>query len=451
MIEGDETTKEKEESPVNRVLYFSAMILGLFVFDFSLVYLSLPSISLDLHATVEIRWLVFIYFLPAIGAIALIDLLLKQWDIHRLALIGVSIFTIGSALCATALLFWQLVLYRLFQGIGGAFLIVFVLVMVTKYLKEKKRILLLSVIGFVGGMVGSILGGVLIEYWSWHTLFLLQIPIGLLIYYLCLGLLPKDKLQLSVSINKNVVVWLITSLVLMAIGFSPYADIGGIPTILFLLVGLILFIYVLIKKRKTEQWNFPKENTLLSFVPFFYVFLGSSLIFTLPFFLAKELEIRSIQVGLLLFLFCFIVLSIVFIRERWLIRITVYQQLWISFTFVFLGIVLLLSIDRLELIRLVLGVSFLGVSFVFFPTRFYLGSLVQPSVQASILILVSWLLGPMICTLVWTPNMLETMSNRVDLQLVFYLLILVVVSSSLLLLLGAKRIHVSKEDENEGA
>lgn len=450
MIEGDETTKEKEESSVDRVLYISAMILGLFVFDFSLAYLSLPSISLDLHATVEIRWLVFIYFLPAIGVIALIDPFLKRWDIHRLALIGVSIFTIGSALCATALLFWQLVLYRLLQGIGGAFLIVFVWAMATKYLKEKKRVLLLSVIGFVGGMVGSILGGVLIEYWSWHTLFLLQIPIGLLIYYLCLGLLPKDKFPFSVSIDKNFAGWLIASLMLMVIGFSPYAEFGGIPTILFLLIGLAVFVYVLIKKRKTEQWDLPKEKILLSFVASFYVFLGSSLIFTLPFFLAKELGMRSIQIGFLLFLLCFIVLSIVFIRERWLTRITVYQQLWISFTFVFLGIVLFLSTDRLELIRLVLAVGLLGISFGFFSMRFYLGSLVQPSVQASILILVSWLLGPMVCTLIWTPNMLETLSNRVDLQLVFYLLILVVVSSSILLL-GAMRIRVSKGDKNEGA
>src|SRR5262245_33366315 len=166
------------------------------VLDTTIVNVALPSIREDLRFTeTSLVWVVNAYMLTFGGFLLLGGRLGDLFGARRLFLAGISLFTLASLACGLSTSQGMLVTARAVQGLGGAVVsaVAFSLIM-TLFTEAGERAKAMGVFGFVlsgGGTIGVLLGGVLTDALSWHWIFLVNLPIGVLVYALSLRLLPS--------------------------------------------------------------------------------------------------------------------------------------------------------------------------------------------------------------------------------------------------------------------
>src|SRR5205085_1883660 len=118
---------------------------------------------------------------------------------RRLFLYGIALFTIASLACGLATSQHVLIGARAVQGLGGAIVsAVSLSLIMTMFTEAGERAKAMGVFGFVaagGGSVGVLLGGVLTDLLNWHWIFLVNVPIGAVVYALSLRLLPTSRRQ----------------------------------------------------------------------------------------------------------------------------------------------------------------------------------------------------------------------------------------------------------------
>jgi NTE family protein len=134
--------------------------------------------------------IVFAAFLVAAGRIA--DLLGRK----RMFLFGLVVFTLASGLCAAAPSAGSLIGFRLIQALGAAFLVPASLGLVLQAFPADRRahaVALLSAVGALAAGVGPSLGGLLVSLSDWRLVFLVNLPVGIVAYYLSRRLLVESR------------------------------------------------------------------------------------------------------------------------------------------------------------------------------------------------------------------------------------------------------------------
>ncbi len=177
------------------VLCFGDLMI---VLDSTIVNVALPSIRGDLgFSQASLAWVVNAYLLTFGGFLLLGGRLGDIFGHRRLFLIGIAEFTVASLACGLANSKGLLVAARAVQGIGGAVVSVVVLsLLMIMFTEPGERAKAMGIIGFVlsgGGAAGVLLGGLLTDVLSWHWIFLVNLPIGVGVFALCVRLLPTDR------------------------------------------------------------------------------------------------------------------------------------------------------------------------------------------------------------------------------------------------------------------
>jgi EmrB/QacA subfamily drug resistance transporter len=165
------------------------------VLDGTIVNVALPSIRDDLgFSQTSLAWVVNGYLLTFGGFLLLGGRLGDLFGQRRMFLIGIGLFTAASLACGVATSQGQLVASRAIQGLGGALVAAVALSLVmTLFTEQSERAKAMGIFGFVlsgGGVAGVLLGGVLTDVLNWHWIFLVNIPVGALVFFLSLRLLP---------------------------------------------------------------------------------------------------------------------------------------------------------------------------------------------------------------------------------------------------------------------
>ncbi|GAA0708595.1 MFS transporter [Dokdonella soli] len=168
------------------------------VLDTTIVNVALPSIREDLKFTgTTLVWVVNAYMLTFGGFLLLGGRLGDLYGHKRLFLVGLTLFTLASLACGLAHTQGMLVTARAVQGLGGAVVTSVALSLIMMLFTEPaERAKAMGVYGFVcagGGSIGVLLGGVLTSTLSWHWIFLVNLPIGLLVFALCVKLIPAVR------------------------------------------------------------------------------------------------------------------------------------------------------------------------------------------------------------------------------------------------------------------
>jgi EmrB/QacA subfamily drug resistance transporter len=168
------------------------------VLDTTIVNVALPSIREDLHFTeTSLVWVVNAYMLTFGGFLLLGGRLGDLFGSRKLFLIGLVFFTAASVGCGLANSQGMLIAARAIQGIGGAVVTAVALSLIMSIFTDNaERPKAMGIYGFVcsaGGSVGVLLGGFLTTTLNWHWIFLVNVPIGLLVYLFSARLLPADK------------------------------------------------------------------------------------------------------------------------------------------------------------------------------------------------------------------------------------------------------------------
>ncbi len=168
------------------VLAVLALGLGLFMtmLDGTIVNISIPSIMRDFNASVSsISWVLDAYLLTMAVLILTMGRLADQFGRKLMYGVGLSIFTLGSLLCALSMNVGWLIGSRVFQAVGGAIMIPCTMAIMTASFPAEKRGAAMGIwaaIGVSAAAVGPSLGGVIVEHLNWNWVFYINLPIGIL-------------------------------------------------------------------------------------------------------------------------------------------------------------------------------------------------------------------------------------------------------------------------------
>jgi len=182
--------------------WLSLMILCtgflLIVVDMTIVNVALPSIQKDLGFTQsELAWVINAYLIAFGGLLLLAGRLGDLFGRKRVFLIGLGIFTAASVLCGLSFNQPMLIAARFIQGIGGAVSSAVILAMiVTLFPKPDEQAKAFGVFSFIasaGAAVGLLAGGLITQAVSWHWIFFVNLPIGVVTAVLSARFLAADR------------------------------------------------------------------------------------------------------------------------------------------------------------------------------------------------------------------------------------------------------------------
>src|SRR5437870_8801315 len=163
----------------------TSIALVMVTLDNLVVTTAIPVIRKDLHASLQgLEWTVNAYTLTFAVLLLTGAALGDRFGRRRLFAIGLAIFTGGSALAALAGSANELIAARAIQGLGGAIVLPLTLTILSAAVPAKRRGLALGAWGGIGGLavaVGPIVGGAVVQGFSWQWIFWLNVPIGLML------------------------------------------------------------------------------------------------------------------------------------------------------------------------------------------------------------------------------------------------------------------------------
>jgi len=182
---------------IRPLLWLVALAIFMQMLDSTIVNTALPAMARSLgERPLQMQSVVFSYalavatFIPASGWIA------DRYGTRRTFLVAIILFTVGSLACALAQQLPQLVAARVLQGIGGAMLLPVGRLAVLRSVPRDQFLRAMSFIAIpapIGPLLGPTLGGWLVQVASWHWVFLINLPIGVVGWLVATRVMPDHR------------------------------------------------------------------------------------------------------------------------------------------------------------------------------------------------------------------------------------------------------------------
>lgn len=170
---------------------------GMAMLDGTIVNVALPKIGAEFGASVTgLQWVLDGYLLSLASLILVAGSLGDRYGRRRVFELGVVWFGLASVLCGVAPSTGVLVAARVLQGVGGALLAPGSLALLQATFAHGDRARAIgawSGLGGVAAAVGPLVGGLLVQAWSWRLAFLVNVPVAVLCVYLCRKYVPESR------------------------------------------------------------------------------------------------------------------------------------------------------------------------------------------------------------------------------------------------------------------
>ena len=227
--------------------------------DRNIVLIALPTIALDLHTSFfTLVWIVLVYWLVTASVLLNFGRLSDMFGRVKLYNMGFALFTLGSGLCSISQTGEQLILFRIIQALGAAFLFSNSAAIITDTFAENERAKALglnqtSIV--VGSVIGLVLGGFLTSYLGWRSIFWVNLPIGIFA-----TIWSYAKLREIGVIRKEKIDWLGNttfagglSMILLGITLATFKIINPYEIFLSIIGGLALLVLFIIIEKKVSR------------------------------------------------------------------------------------------------------------------------------------------------------------------------------------------------------
>ena len=224
--------------------------------DRNIILIALPAIALDLHTSfLTLIWIVLVYWLVTAAVLLNFGRLSDMFGRVKLYNMGFALFTIGSGLCSISQTGDQLILFRIIQALGAAFLFSNSAAIITDTFPENERARALGLNQtaiVIGSVIGLVFGGFLTSYLGWRSIFWVNVPIGTFA-----TIWSYAKLRELGVIRKEKIDWLgnITfagglSMILIGVTLANFRIVTPIEIFLSIIGGLsLLLLFIIIEKR----------------------------------------------------------------------------------------------------------------------------------------------------------------------------------------------------------
>ena len=207
--------------------WIAAMAFFMQALDATILNTALPAIAVSLdRSPLAMQSAIISYTLTVAMLIPVSGWLADRFGTRKIFIIAVTLFTLGSLLCALSGTLGLLVASRIIQGVGGAMMMPVARLALLRAYPRSELLPVLNFVtmpGLVGPILGPLLGGVMVTYLTWHWIFLINIPIGILgiIYarkYMPDFTTPKRRFDLAGFLMFGI------SLVMISVGIELFGE-----------------------------------------------------------------------------------------------------------------------------------------------------------------------------------------------------------------------------------
>ncbi|MBB4232803.1 MFS transporter [Rhizobium mongolense] len=236
-------------------LYVLSIACLIYSMDLSVLFLAMPAIVSDLDPSAsELLWINDIYGFMVSGFLVTMGTLGDRIGRRRVLLIGAFAFAVASSFAAAASTPQQLIIARALLGVAGATIAPSTLSLVVNLFQdEAERNRAISIWGTafaLGGLVGPLLGGALLEYFHWGSVFLINIPAMMALLIAAPFLLPEYRNDEGGKIDLPSVLLSLATVLPIIYGFKHMAADGFKPgQLLPIVVGFLVGI-VFVRRQK---------------------------------------------------------------------------------------------------------------------------------------------------------------------------------------------------------
>jgi len=248
-IENIETTKK-----ILPLILATAIFMQML--DSTILNTSLPSIAKDLNESpLNMQNAIISYVLTLALFMPVSGFLADKFGTKKIFIISLILFSLGSLLCSLSPNLTFLVIARVIQGIGGSLMTpVGKLALIKTFDKSEllKALNFAIIPALIGPVLGPLIGGYMVDYLSWHWIFLMNIPIGILGIVLSVKYMPNYFSKIIDFDFKGFLFFAAASL-LLSISLEWMGNAKNItPVLLVFLMGFI-FIYLYYRHAKKEE------------------------------------------------------------------------------------------------------------------------------------------------------------------------------------------------------
>ncbi len=278
--------------------------------DASIVNVSLFTMAAELGVEMNaIQWIVLSYLLVITSLMPLMGKLGDRYGKTRVFQAGMIIFIIGSFFCALSPNLEVLVASRVFQAIGASIMSANGLALMTYFTTPKNRgraIGMISVVLAAALGIGPVLGGFLSQFYGWPSIFLVNLPMGVIGYLLVQKFIPETKKVEEVKFDNIGAALFFTFLFSMVYYVSIVTTADLILSTVLILTIILSLIGFILRERNFISPIIPtkiladrKISTSIFSALFAYMGLVP-IIFLMPFFLQEALGFSQTMTGLFL-------------------------------------------------------------------------------------------------------------------------------------------------------
>lgn len=187
-----------------KIAFSFLVAIFLAAFEGVVVSTAAPVLVKSLHDFEMLSWIFSIFLLTSAISTPIYGKLADLYGRKRIFIIGISIFLIGSLFAGLSQTMTQLIIFRGIQGIGAGAILTIGFTMIGDIFTVEERSIIqgaVSSIWGVAGLIGPLLGGFLIDYLSWHWIFLINIPFGLICIYILVKFVHEQKPTIKPKID----------------------------------------------------------------------------------------------------------------------------------------------------------------------------------------------------------------------------------------------------------
>lgn len=323
--------------------------------DQTIVATALPAMQDDLGTSLNwIGWTVTIYALGRVIVLPVAGRLADQHSPRTIFAVAVVVFTLASLGCGLVSNVFALITLRAVQSLGGgAFLPAAVGIVAECFGPDRDRAISMFTSVFqIGSIIGPVLGGIFVGYWSWRWIFLVNVPIGIIVFPAVLRFIPSTKRRsLGTPMDKSgmlmlAVTVLATMLAITYLG-EPSANLASwlllVPSVIAIVTGAALVRHIRVAANPfiTRELLRGRGLGVLGFMNFLFGGAVLGLSSLVPLYATERYGIAALASGTLLTARA-VAIMVTAVCTTWFLRRTGYRiPIAAGFAVTALGLVLM--------------------------------------------------------------------------------------------------------------
>ena len=322
-----------DDSHRSPLLWLVAIGFFMQALDGTIVNTALPAMArslgespLRMQSVVVAYSLTMAMLIPASGWVA------DRFGTRRVYTTAISLFVAGSVACALAHNLTQLVAARVLQGMGGAMLLpVGRLAVLRAFPRERflKAMSFVAIPGLIGPLIGPTLGGWLVEYVSWHWIFLINLPVGLVGLVAARIYMPDGRMPAVTRFDMAGYVLLSFGMVAISLSLDGVSELGlrQAAVLVLLVFGMAsLVAYWLHAARRPDPLFSPRlfqiQSVTVGLLGNLFARLGSSCMpFLIPLLLQVSMGYSPSQAGMMMLPVAIAGMASKSLATRWITRV----------------------------------------------------------------------------------------------------------------------------------